>query len=136
MATLTTDPTNDVFNAPSPRVNMPRRYGTVAVHYIREVLYSDDDRDLRMIKWFSDIQMAWMWVRQRLNTVHRDEWAMNPFLTCVYDMDRQWNVGAGEDGQTFAENLDTFIYDGEYRAYYKPDVKYEDIPEAEREQRF
>ncbi len=127
MATLTTDPTNDVFNAPSPRVNMPRRYGTVAVHYVHNC-------DVRMIKWFSDIQMAWMWVRQRVNTVHRDTWAMNPFLTCVYGMDRQWNVGDGEDGKALAENMDTFVYEAEYRAYYKPDVKYEDIPEAEREQ--
>ncbi len=136
MVTLTTT-NNAMIPVQNPRVNMPRRYGTVAIHYIHEVRYSDDDRDpLRMIKWFSDIQMAWMWVRQRVNTVHRDDWAMNPFLTCVYDMDLQWNVGDGEDGKALAENLDTFVYDGEYRAYYKPDVKYDDIPEAEREQRF
>ena len=124
------DPTNEVFAVPNPRVNMPRRYGTVAIHY----MYEDD---VRMIKWFSDIQMAWMWIRQRVNTVHRDEWwDMNPFLTCVYDMDRQWNVGDGDDGKALAENAIASDYEAEYRAYYKPDVKYEDIPEAEREQRF
>ena len=61
---------------------------------------------------------------------------MNPFLTCVYDMDRQWNVGDREDGKALAVNMDTFVYEAEYRAYYKPDVKYNDIPEAEREQHF
>ena len=58
------DPTNDVFAVPNPRVNMPRRYGTVTVHYIHEFRYIDENRDsVYMIKWFSDIQMAWMWVR-------------------------------------------------------------------------
>lgn len=117
-------------------INQSRRYDTVAVHYNREVLYGNDNGRVRMIKWFSDTQMAWHWIRERLNTFHRDEWAMNSFLQSVSDINRQWNVGDGEDGVSFAENLDVHNYEGEYRVYYKPTVDYDEIPEADREQCF
>ena len=82
--------------------------------------------DIRLIKWFSDIQMAWIWINQRVRERHGENWDIAPFLTTANAMDRQWSQGFGEDGFCVADS------DGyEYIAYYEPTLNYEDVRDRE-----
>lgn len=99
---------------------IPSRYHTVvSVEY---VMYNE----VRRIKWFSDIQMAWIWINQEVERRHEEEWEITPFLTVADQMDRDWRRGFGEEGVCVAED------DGyEYIAYYEPTLNYEDIRDRE-----
>ena len=78
--------------------------------------------EVRLIKWFSDIQMAWIWINQEVARRDGEEWEITPFLETADQMDIAWRRGFGEQGITVAED------DGyEYIAYYEPTVNYEDV---------
>jgi hypothetical protein len=95
---------------------IPNRYHTVV-----SVEYAMYD-EVRLIKWFSDIQMAWIWINQEVARRDGEEWEITPFLETADQMDIAWRRGFGEQGITVAED------DGyEYIAYYEPTLNYEDV---------
>lgn len=102
---------------------IPSRYHTVVS--VEFAIYDE----VRIKKWFSDIQMAWIWIHQEVRRRDGEEWEMTPFLETADQMDIAWRQGLGEQGITVAED------DGyEYIAYYEPTVNYEDV--RDREERF
>ena len=130
MATNDQIPTQTPPQVVVPRLNIPEpptqqltasRYTTpVSVEFC---IYGE----VRHIKWFSDIQMAWIWIRAQVDRCdYREDWEVTPFLETADEMDRQWAQGDGEDGSMVADD------DGyEYVAYYRPHVQYEDVRDRE-----
>ena len=99
---------------------IPSRYSTVvSVEY-----YINDD--VRHIKWFSDIQMAWIWINHQVRQYHGEEWEVCPFLTIADSMDYEWRQGNGHHGMVVA-----YREGYEYAAYYEPTINYEDVRDRE-----
>ena len=110
--------TQDVPNTP-PQPDANRYHTVVSVEYCV-------DGDVRLIKWFSDIQMAWIWISGQVRERHGENWDIAPFLTTANAMERQWRQGFGDDGFCVADS------DGyEYITYYEPTVNYEDVRNRE-----
>jgi hypothetical protein len=101
-----------------PPIPIPNRYHTtVCVEYVI-------DDDVRHLKWFSDIQMAWIWIREQVNRRDdREEWEVIPFLTTADAMDREWRRNRG----VIVADCDEY----EYCAYYEPTVLYEAVRDRE-----
>ncbi len=101
-----------------PPIPIPNRYHTtVCVEYVI-------DDDVRHIKWFSDIQMAWIWIREQVNRRDdREEWDVSPFLATADAMDREWRRNRG----VTVADCDGY----EYCTYYEPTVLYEDVRDRE-----
>jgi hypothetical protein len=75
------------------------------------------DNRLRKIKWFSDLQQAYMWCIKKIDTFPEEFWRVdNSFLEFADVMDRRWQEGR-RNGYTIAESLNI-----KYRAYYEPNV--------------
>ncbi len=91
---------------PSPN----RWYTTVSVEiYINE--------RMRYIKWFSDLQMAYLWVKEHIRTVNEPFTMENDFVRFAERMDQRWSER--RDGCTLASNARY-----KYRVYYEPDVPF------------
>lgn len=94
---------------PPPRVHVDRWHTAVAVHV-------EIDGELRRMKWFSDLQSAWMSVRDFVNRNPSPEWKLRTFERTAALMDRRWEDGRGEDGLLIAK-----LDDVKFRAYYEPE---------------
>ncbi len=91
---------------PSPN----RWYTTVSVEiYINE--------RMRYIKWFSDLQMAYLWVKDHIHTLNEPFNMENNFVHFADRMDQRWRDR--QDGCTLASNARY-----KYRVYYEPDVPF------------
>ena len=104
-----------------PRLNNPsqltvNRYQTV----VSVEVYNGDN--LRQIKWFSDIQMAWIWIKDQTLLLETVEWDITSFIPCADEMDSQWRYGHGENGICVATGGQY-----EFMAYYEPTTDYEDV---------
>jgi hypothetical protein len=113
-------PTRTNENVPRQQIPIPNRYTTVV--YVEYVIREN----ARLHKWFSDIQMAWIWIRGQINQRDdRAEWDVAPFLSVANIMDREWRH---DRGVTVAVS-DSQEY--EYCAYYDPTVSYDDVRDLE-----
>ena len=75
------------------------------------------DNRLRKIKWFSDLQQAYLWCMNKLDSFPEELWRVaDSFLEFADTMDRRWQEGR-RNGCTIAESLNI-----KYRAYYEPNV--------------
>lgn len=99
-----------------PLLPIPNRYNTV----VTVEVYHEDA--LCRIKWFSDIQMAWIWVKDHTMDASMVEWDITSFIPCADAMDAQWRRGEGANGMCIAMG-------GQYEfiAYYETYVNYEDV---------
>lgn len=108
-------------NTPEPPI--PNRYDTVVA------VEAYNNEDLHLIKWFSDIQMAWIWIKNQTELIQTvDDWDVTGFITCADSMDTNWRNGYGENGYCVVTG-DPF----EFIAYYKPSLQYEDIRDHEEQ---
>ena len=108
-----------------PPQPIPNRYDTTIC-----VEYCVND-EVRHIKWFSDIQMAWIWIISRIHNYHNqtqdEEWRHLTFLACADRLDRRWRDG-NQDGMLMANHI-TNNY--AYYVSYEPTVRYEDVRDHE-----
>jgi len=73
---------------------------------------------LRYIKWFSDLQMAYIWCMNQLVLYPDQEWDYDSdFLEFATFMDRRYRAMGLNGGYTVAESTRY-----KYRAYYEPNV--------------
>lgn len=92
-------------------IHVANRYTTVVL----VELYIDNR--LRKIKWFSDLQQAYMWCMNKLDTFPEEHWQLdNSFLEFADAMDRHWQAGR-RNGYNIAKSPSI-----KYRAYYEPNV--------------
>lgn len=71
---------------------------------------------LRRIKWFPDLQQAYIWIEEQRQVRQEEEWFTTmPFAYLCERMNSRWQ--RGRNGVTVAESDDYL-----FRAYYEPDV--------------
>jgi hypothetical protein len=70
--------------------------------------------NIRRIRWFSDLQDAYIWVR---NYAYEDDdhWRLHPFLRVCEELDTKWNNGG--NGTLIAA-----CGSHKFRAYYEPEA--------------
>jgi hypothetical protein len=86
-----------------------------------------DRRQLRYIKWFSDLQMAYLWVKDHLRTFNEPFTMENDFIRFADRMDQRWTQR--HDGCTLASNSRY-----KYRVYYEPDVPFRHEDQQQEQQ--
>lgn len=72
---------------------------------------------MRYIKWFSDLQMAYLWVNGHVRTLNEPFDMENNFVRFADRMDQRWTER--QDGCTLATNSQY-----KYRVYYEPGVPF------------
>jgi hypothetical protein len=71
--------------------------------------------DVRNLKWFTDLQMAYLWCIEQTKLQSNEEWLINDsFIDFANTMDRRWQRGS-TIGVCIAKSSSI-----EYRAYYEP----------------
>ena len=71
---------------------------------------------LRRIKWFPDLQVAYLWIEEQRQLHQDEEWnSTTTFADLCTKMNRKWQ--RGRNGVTVAESEDYI-----FRTYYEPDV--------------
>jgi len=74
--------------------------------------------EVRNLKWFTDLQMAYLWSIEQVKLQPNEEWLINDsFLDFASTMDRRWQRGS-TNGVCIARCSSI-----EYRAYYEPDTE-------------
>lgn len=74
------------------------------------------DGDIRRIKWFSDLQNAWMSVENFVRKHPDEDWTLRTFQKTARIMKDRWYAHRGEDGFIIAKA------DGvKFRAFYEPE---------------
>jgi hypothetical protein len=74
------------------------------------------DGDVRRIKWFSDLQLAWMSVDNFVREHPENDWTLRTFRQTVRIMNERWAEHRGDDGFLIAKA------DGvKFRAFYEPE---------------
>jgi hypothetical protein len=99
---------------PSPRAPQPRREEVNRYHTATSVEYSVDDT-IREIKWFTDIQMAYIWILEKIRERHEsDQWTIRSFEETANRLEERWYEG--KDGLVVAK-MDEY----KFRVYYNPE---------------
>ena len=71
--------------------------------------------DVRNLKWFTDLQMAYLWSIEQTKLQPNEDWIINDsFVDFANTMDRRWQRG-NTNGASIARSISI-----EYRAYYEP----------------
>ena len=84
------------------------------------------NRRMRYIKWFSDLQMAYLWVASQERVINEPLAYNHNFVEFADAFDRRWQERPTE-GSTMATSS-TY----RYRLYYEPDVPYRPHEEQQR----
>jgi hypothetical protein len=99
----------------------PNRYDTI----VGVSLYEDNEHV--ETSWFTDIQMAWIWVKNQTEICTEDEsFRVKPFLRCADMLDQAWSQSANNTGICIANGGE---YEEEYIyvAQYYPGVDWEQL---------
>lgn len=100
---------------PPPRPHADRWHTPVCV----EVIINGN---IRRIKWFSDLQMAWIYVHKIVFQTPNEDWVIKSFERTARTMDVRWQDGRGDLGYVIAKCKDV-----KFRAFYDPE---EDSPSS------
>jgi hypothetical protein len=74
------------------------------------------DGDVRRIKWFGDLQLAYMSVNDFVRQHPDDNWTLRTFQQTVRIMKERWEAHRGDEGFVIAKT------DGvKFRAFYEPE---------------
>jgi hypothetical protein len=96
-------------HTPPPRLHVDRWETAVMIQV-------EIDGDVRRIKWFGDLQLAWMSVRDFVANHPDDTWTLRPFETTARTMKQRWEADRGDEGFVIAKA------DGvKFRAFYEPE---------------
>lgn len=79
-----------------------------------------DDR-LRRVRWFSDMQMAYLWTKRQVEQSPTEEWDVDSFQEACNMMDSRWARGQ-QEAYCVAQGDSVCFY---FR--YEPSVNYETI---------
>ncbi len=55
---------------------------------------------LRRVRWFSDLQDAYLWVKEQTEQTREINWILRTFTAVCRDLDQRWNNG--DNGTTIA----------------------------------
>lgn len=89
----------------------PNRYSTI----ISVECY--EDSILRRIHWFTDIQMAYIWIRRKVQELPEEDWSLLTFKETSDGLDYNW-----ANGHDHIRVADSFMH--QYIAYYEPNVSW------------
>jgi hypothetical protein len=96
-------------HTPPPHVHADQWHTAVSVQV-------EIDGDVRRIKWFSDLQLAWMSVDDFVRGHPDEDWTLRTFRQTVRIMNERWETHRGEEGFLIAKA------DGvKFRAFYEPE---------------
>ena len=74
------------------------------------------DGNIRRVKWFSDLQNAWMSVSSFVQDHPNENWTLATFQQTARIMKDRWYAHRGEDGFTIAKTEGI-----KFRAFYEPE---------------
>lgn len=113
-------PAQNLNQAPNvPPLPIPNRYHTTVV--VEYVIHDT----VRVRKWFSDIQMAWLWVKKQVSERENqnENWRMFSFETVANGLDIEWR---NNNGVAVANCGDIW-----WEAFYRPTIQYENVRDRE-----
>jgi hypothetical protein len=71
---------------------------------------------IRKIRWFSDLQMAWIYVQKSVTKNTNQTWNLRSFERTANAMDERWEDGRGDLGYVIAKSRRC-----KFRVFYEPD---------------
>jgi hypothetical protein len=96
-------------HTPQPRLHADQWNTAVSVQV-------EIDGDVRRIKWFGDLQLAYMSVNDFVRQHPDDNWTLRTFQQTVRIMNERWEADRGDEGFIIAKT------DGvKFRAFYEPE---------------
>jgi hypothetical protein len=95
----------------------PNRYSTI----ISVECY--EDSILRRIQWFTDIQMAYIWIHKKVQELQDEDWNILTFKETADGLDYNW-----ANGIDYIRVADSFMF--EYVAYYEPGAVWDRMNEV------
>ena len=74
------------------------------------------DGDVRRIKWFTDLQLAWMSVKDFVREHPDESWTLRTFRQTARIMKERWETYRGDEGFVIAKTEGI-----KFRAFYEPE---------------
>lgn len=92
-----------------PRLHADQWYTAVSVQV-------EIDGDVRRIKWFTDLQLAYLSVKDFVAEHPDDNWTLRTFQQTVRIMNERWEADRGDEGFIIAKAEGV-----KFRAFYEPE---------------
>jgi hypothetical protein len=96
-------------HTPQPRLHADQWYTAVSVQV-------EIDGDVRRIKWFTDLQLAYLSVKDFVREHPDDNWTLRTFQQTVRIMNERWVADRGDEGFLIAKAEGV-----KFRAFYEPE---------------
>ncbi len=96
-------------HTPQPRLHADQWNTAVSVQV-------EIDGDVRRIKWFTDLQLAYISVKDFVRQHSDDSWTLRTFQQTVRIMNERWEADRGDEGFLIAKAEGV-----KFRAFYEPE---------------
>jgi hypothetical protein len=96
-------------HTPQPRLHADQWNTAVSVQV-------EIDGDVRRIKWFTDLQLAYLSVKDFVGEHPDDSWTLRTFQQTVRIMNERWEADRGDEGFIIAKAEGV-----KFRAFYEPE---------------
>lgn len=99
---------------PPPTERPPRREEVSRFYTASSVEYIVDS-EIREVKWFTDIQMAYLWIMEKINRISdMQDWTIRSFEETADRLEERWYEG--KDGLVVAK-----LEECKFRIFYNPE---------------